>query len=293
MTFLECVNRYENMLLVEKGLSPASRANYHLDLIIFSQSFSPPKRLLTDLSPYDLADFIKGQSRLGLSAKTIHRRLSTVRNFLLFLQREGLYIQEWFDAKPPKLPVHIPTTLSIEEIEALLNVPRLDTPDGLRDKAMLEVMYGSGLRVSELLSLKKNDIDRQKGVFRITGKGAKTRLVPVSDYALKALDDYLDYIKESTRFRSPYCFLSKRGSPLSRQFFFQRIKEYGQLAGIQVPISPHTLRHSFATHLIEAGASLRSVQMMLGHESVVTTQLYTHLSSQRILSAFDLYTKKK
>jgi integrase/recombinase XerD len=293
MTFFESVERYENMLVVEKGLSAATRVNYHLDLIIFSQSFSPPKLQLTDLTPYDVADFVKLQSRLGLSAKTIHRRLSTIKNFFLFLQREGLYVQEWFDIKPPKVPLHIPTTLRLDEIESLLMMPRLDTPDGLRDKAMLEVMYGSGLRVSELLTLKKNDIDRQKGVFRITGKGAKTRLVPVSEYALQALDDYLLYIKESTRFRSPYCFLSKRGTPLSRQFFFQRIKHYGQLAGIPSPISPHTLRHSFATHLIEAGASLRSVQMMLGHASVVTTQLYTHLSSQRILSAFDLYTKKK
>lgn len=293
MTFLELVNQYENMLVVEKGLSPNSRENYHMDLLIFSQSFSPPKIHLTDLTPYDLSDFVKLQSRLGLSAKTIHRRLSTIKNFFLFLQREGLYLQEWIDVKPPKLPLHVPVTLSVDEIETLLSLPRLDTPDGLRDKAMLEVMYGSGLRVSELLALRKNNIDFVKGVFRIQGKGSKTRLVPVSDYALSAIEDYLLYVKESTRFRSPFVFLSKRGSPLSRQFFFQRIKHYGEQAHIHVPISPHTLRHSFATHLIEAGASLRSVQMMLGHSSVVTTQLYTHLSSQRILSAFDLYTKKK
>jgi integrase/recombinase XerD len=293
MTLQALAKQFENMLIVEKGLSPVSLENYRLDLTIFFQSFQPFKERVEDLTPYDLSDFVKQQSRFGLSSKTIHRRLSTVKSFFLFLQREGHFTQEWLDVKAPKLPQHMPITLSVDEIEALLKAPELATPDGIRDKAMLEVMYGSGLRVSELLSLKISQLDRLKGVFRIVGKGNKTRLVPVSDYALEAVDDYLRYREAMTRFRSPFIFLSKRGLPLSRQFFFQRIRSYGQKVGITVPISPHTLRHSFATHLLEAGASLRAVQSMLGHASVVTTQLYTHVSSQRILSAFDLYTKKK
>lgn len=293
MELLEVIQQFETMLVVEKGLSQETRASYHHDLMIFLVSFEPIKKTVSDLTPFDLSDFMKAQSVLGLSAKTIHRRYSTIKNFFLYLQREKLFLQDFIETQPPKLPTHYPIALSIDDVESLLNAPSVDSLDGLRDKAMLEVMYGSGLRVSELLSLKKTSIDPQTMIATITGKGSKTRLVPVSEYALSALNDYLLQLKEVTRFQSPYVFLSKYGKPLSRQFFFKRIRHYAQQVGLSVSISPHTLRHSFATHLLEGGANLRSVQAMLGHQNVVTTQLYTHISSQRILSAFDLYTKKK
>jgi integrase/recombinase XerD len=293
MELLHTLHHYEIMLLVEKGLAKQTVESYHQDLLIFFASFDPIKRVIEDLTPYDLSDFMKTQSMMGLSAKTMHRRYSTIKNFFLYLQREAFYTQDIVETKPPKLPLHFPIALSIDQVEHLLETPKMDTPDGLRDQAMLEVLYGSGLRVSELLMLPKKAIDTTRKILKIIGKGSKTRFVPVSEYALAAVNDYLHYVKVETRFDSPFVFLSKYGKPLSRQFFFKRIRMYAQRAGIEELISPHTLRHSFATHLLEGGASLRAVQSMLGHASVVTTQLYTHISSQRILSAFDLYSKKK
>ncbi len=287
------LRQYETMLMVEKGLAKQTVESYHQDMLIFFASFEPIKQIVDDLTPYDLSDFMKTQSMMGLSAKTIHRRFSTVKNFFLYLQREAYYFKDIIETKPPKLPTHFPIALSIDQVERLLDAPRMDTPDGLRDQAMLEVLYGSGLRVSELLMLPKKAIDKTRKILKIVGKGSKTRFVPVSEYALRAMDDYLQYVNAETRFDSPFVFLSKYGQPLSRQFFFKRIRLYAKQAGIEDVISPHTLRHSFATHLLEGGASLRAVQSMLGHASVVTTQLYTHISSQRILSAFDLYSKKK
>ena len=293
MELISVLHQYETMLIVEKGLAKQTVESYHQDLLIFFASFEPVKHVINDLTPYDLSDFMKTQSMMGLSAKTIHRRYSTIKNFFLYLQREAYYTQDIVETKPPKLPLHFPVALSIGQVEHLLDAPNMATPDGLRDQAMLEVLYGSGLRVSELLMLPKKAIDTTRKVLKIVGKGSKTRFVPVSEYALSAMHDYLNYIKAETRFDSPYVFISKYGKPLSRQFFFKRVRMYASQAGIEDIISPHTLRHSFATHLLEGGASLRAVQSMLGHASVVTTQLYTHISSQRILSAFDLYSKKK
>ena len=182
----------------------------------------------------------------------------------------------------------------MEEIDRLLDAPDTSKGDGLRDKAMLEVMYASGLRVSELLNLERERLNIKTGVISVMGKGAKERKVPIGEFALDYVIQYIETVRRKNRGKkSKYLFLSKYGEPLSRQYFFKQIKKYALLAGIEVNISPHTLRHCFATHLLENGAELRAVQSMLGHSNIATTQIYTHISTKRIVSAYDLYMNKK
>ena len=174
----------------------------------------------------------------------------------------------------------------------LLEQPDLTKPHGIRDRAMLELMYASGLRVSELLSIEKKNLSIEKKMLRIFGKGSKERYVPISDFALEYLIKYINEVRNYSKARnSKYIFINKDGKPLTRQLFWQNIKQYALNAGIIENISPHTLRHCFATHLLENGANLRSVQEMLGHTNISTTQIYTHVSSKRIRSAYDLYMK--
>ena len=188
----------------------------------------------------------------------------------------------------------LPTYLTIEEVEALLEAPDLTKKGELRDKAMLEVMYASGLRVSELINLEKHQLNMKRGVIKVMGKGSKERKVPIGEFALEYV---VKYIEEARNFNpgkdSKYLFLNREGKPISRVYFFKQVRKYAERAGINKVISPHTLRHSFATHLVEQGAELRAVQEMLGHSNIATTQIYTHLSKSRIRSAYDLYMNKK
>jgi integrase/recombinase XerD len=293
MDIKEAMNKFQSYLVIERGLSDETVKNYLLDLHIFLTFVPASKTHINDIKPYDVSDFLKHQSQFGLAAKTIHRRYASIKQFLLFCQKEGFYEEPLVDYHPPKIPIHLPITLHHDEIDALFNAPDLNTLDGLRDLAMLEVMYASGLRVSELLTLKKKDIHQTEATLRIIGKGKKTRLIPIGEVALHAIDTYQQAIQDKAMKNSPFVFVSKYGKPLSRQFFFKRLKQYASLKGLSPLLSPHSLRHSFATHLLEAGASLRAVQVMLGHAKVSTTQMYTHISEKRILSAFDLYSKKK
>ena len=212
----------------------------------------------------------------------------------LYLKREGYFTDEIPEIETPKKPEHLPNCLSEEEVELLLNAPDTTKPEGMRDKAMLETMYASGLRVSELLALERGKVDLKHGVITIFGKGAKERKVPIGDFAI----DYLKQYIEGPRRKNPgsgtkYLFLNRYGQPLSRQYFFKQIKKYALESGIETNISPHTLRHCFATHLLENGAQLKAVQEMLGHTNIATTQIYTHISTKRIISAYDLYMKNK
>ena len=294
MNLQTIIDQYLNTLIVEKGLSKKTLESYRHDLTVFTLSFSPPKQVISDLQGFDLKDFITMQSKLGYHSRTLHRRLSTVKNFFLYLQRELLFTDQLLPVKPPKMMHQLPTVIRPEEMEALLNAPNLEDLHGLRDQAMMEVMYASGLRVSELIQLKKVDLNVHKATIRVLGKGQKTRIVPVGEYAIAQIDTYLTKRAfVDPKEKSPYLFINRYGKPLSRQFFFKRVKTYAKQVGIQVSISPHTLRHSFATHLLEQGASLRAVQEMLGHTHLSTTQIYTHVSEKRILSAFDLYSKRK
>ena len=222
------------------------------------------------------------------------RRLSSIRGFFLFLKKEGYYHDEIPEVKSMKKQERLPNCLSIEEVEDLLNAPDIRRPEGLRDRAMLETMYASGLRVSELLSLERARINFKKAIITIFGKGAKERKVPLGDFAIEYIQKYCDEVRcKNPGSDSKYLFLNRYGEPLSRQYFFKQIKKYALEAGIHSPVSPHTLRHSFATHLLENGAQLRAVQEMLGHANIATTQIYTHISTKRILSAYDLYMKRK
>jgi integrase/recombinase XerD len=294
MNLQKVIDQYLNTLIVEKGLSKKTLESYRHDLTVFTLSFSPPKVTISDLQEFDLKDFITMQSKLGYHSRTLHRRLSTVKNFFLYLQRELLFTEKLLPVKPPKMMHQLPTVIRPEEMESLLSAPDVEDVHGLRDQAMMEVMYASGLRVSELIQLKKIDLNAHKATLRIFGKGQKTRIVPIGEYAIAQIDAYLTRrALLDPKEKSPFLFINRYGKPLSRQFFFKRIKAYAKQVGIQTSVSPHTLRHSFATHLLEQGASLRAVQEMLGHTHLSTTQIYTHVSEKRILSAFDLYTKRK
>jgi len=294
MEIKDAIDNFKQYLLVEKGLSPLTVADYEEDLKLFFATFGDMKATTNDLLGTDLKDFFIKQSAEGRQTTTIIRRLSSTRNFFLFLQREGLFKEKLPVIEPPKKAAYLPSCLSIEQVEDLLNAPDMEKDDGIRDRAMLEVMYASGLRVSELLSLTRGKVNFEKGIITVTGKGNKMRRVPVGDFALEYLDKYIHDVRSRNPGKNDkFLFLNKYGKVLSRQFFFLRVKEYALKAEIEQSISPHTLRHSFATHLLENGAELRAVQEMLGHVNIATTQIYTHISTKRILSAYDLYSKRK
>ena len=292
MTLSEASELYFQYLRVEKGVSTETIINYAYDLKQFFDVLK--KKNTSDLKSGDIQEFVRIQTQNMLSVPTILRRISSTKNFYLFLEKERLISFQIDQLEKPKGAKKLPVCISIEEVEALLNQPDLDKPEGQRDRAMLEVMYSSGLRISELLNLKVKQINFERGIVKIIGKGNKERIVPIGDYALEYLLKYLeDGRRKNINKNSDFLFLNRYGEPLSRVYFFLQVKKYAKEAGIQVEISPHTLRHCFATHMLENGAELRAVQEMLGHANIATTQIYTNISSKRILSAYDLYSKRK
>ena len=292
MTLNEASEQYCQFLLVEKGVSKETILNYSYDLKQFFDVLN--KHKLIDLKSCDIQEFIRIQTQNMMSVPTILRRISCIKNFYLFLEKERLISFQIDTLDRPKSSKKLPICISIEEVENLLEQPNLDKPEGQRDRAMLEVMYSSGLRISELLNLKVKQINFEKGIVKIIGKGNKERIVPVGEYALEYLIKYLNNGRAKNPGKnSEYLFLNRYGETISRVYFFKQVKKYAEQAGIQVEISPHTLRHCFATHMLENGAELRAVQEMLGHANIATTQIYTNISSKRILSAYDLYSKRK
>ena len=293
MDIHEAINLFLDYLIVEKGLSENTISAYKDDLNFFIGAIENLEDT-DDLAPELFPRFVRYEALHQISARTIVRRVSVVRNFYKFLQRVNYYRLQIPKVDLPKQHTLLPTYLTMEEVEALLDQPDLTKKDGLRDKAMLEVMYASGLRVSELLNLKFSNVNISKGIITVVGKGSKERRVPIGEFALEYLCTYLDEVRyEDKKNKSNYIFLSKYGKPLSRQYFFKVIRKYAEMANIDKEISPHTLRHSFATHLLENGAQLRVVQEMLGHSDIATTQIYTTITQNRILSAYDLYNKRK
>ena len=291
MEIVDAVDTYKQYVLVEKGLSRQTWSSYLEDIQAFFNHFQD-KKTTDDLEETDLYEILKYELAIGHSVSTALRRLSCMRNFFLFLKRDGYYQGTIPDIEAPKKPKYLPNCLTEDEVEALLNAPDLSTPSGLRDKAMLETMYSSGLRVSELLSLERAQVNLNKGVITVFGKGAKERRVPVADYAIEYIKEYIKDVRSKVDVsHSKYLFLSKKGEPLSRVYFFKQVKKYSELAGIKTNVSPHTLRHSFATHLLNHGAQLRIVQSMLGHTNIATTQIYTHVSSEKIKSDYDKIMK--
>lgn len=291
MDIADAVDRFHQYVLVEKGLSPQTWVSYLDDLEAFFQYFKN-KSTTEHLLESDLYEFLRFELSLGLSISTALRRLSSTRSFYLFLKKEGFYQGNIPEIETPKKPKLLPNCLSEEEVDLLLNAPDISTPSGLRDKAMLEIMYASGLRVSELIKLEKGQVSLTKGVITVFGKGAKERKIPIADFTIEYITRYINEVRNFSKNKSSkYLFLSRNGESLSRIYFFKQVKKYALQAGISTNVSPHTLRHSFATHLLNHGAQLRMVQEMLGHTNIATTQIYTHISSEKIKKDYDKVMK--
>lgn len=280
---------------VEEGLNIKSTIpDYKDDFKVFLKYF-PNIKTVDDLNDELIDNFIYEQSLNDLKSSTISRRISTIKNFFLFLENEKIATNLVKEVILPKKEKHIPTFLSIDEIKNLLSVFDETKQTEYRDKTMVLVMYSAGLRVSELINLEKRSINFEEKLITLKGKGNKERFVPLNYIALEYLNNYLSKNKNNKVFsKSKYLFINKKdGKPLTRQYFFVELNKYAKRAGIDKKISPHTLRHSFATHLLENGADLRVVQELLGHSKIETTQIYTHLSTKKILDALDLYSKRK
>jgi integrase/recombinase XerD len=277
---------------VEKGLSPNTVSAYGRDMGKFDVFAKKRKLDLKGVSRDDLVDFLAELYRQKLESRTVARHLVTLRNFFRFAQINELIKDDpSLHLESPKIRRSLPGYLRIEEVEKLLAQPDEKTPIGLRDRSMLEVLYSSGLRVSELTSLRVMDLDRAVGCVRCIGKGDKERIVPVGKKALALVDRYLrdarpKLLGKGPFSNSPTLFLNRRGSRLSRVGVWKILSAYGRQAGLRVALTPHMLRHSFATHLLERGADLRSVQLMLGHSDISTTQIYTHVVEERLKQVY-------
>ena len=285
------IRSFGNYLQLEKQHSPHTVDNYLRDVECLS-SFVADKDLTT-LTTEDLKHFITYAGEMELAAATLARMLSGIKSFYSFMELEGLIeVNPTLLLAAPKVSRKIPDTLSVSEVEALLQTFDLSSAEGQRNRAIAETMYGSGLRVSELLDLKISGLYLEAGYIRITGKGNKERLVPVGDSAARHIQVYKEHIRVHKTVHPQHTdtlFLNKRGKGLSRVMIFYIIKEAARRAGIEKNIYPHTLRHSFATHLVEGGANLRAVQEMLGHASITTTEIYTHLDTRFLRETLQRY----
>jgi integrase/recombinase XerD len=278
------VDAYLDYLRVERGLSNNTLEGYAHDLARFCEhAASAGVVTVEELSTSMVASFMVQLGKDKLSPRSATRYLSAIRGFCRFLVRERLLDNDPCELiDRPKVGGRLPVYLSLSEVLALLQAPD-DSPRGMRDKSMLQLMYAAGLRVSELVNVAVGDVDRRRGIVQVLGKGGKRRLVPFGDVALASIEAYLPLRNaQKNAQRSHALFLSNRGRAMTRQAFFKRVKHYAQLAGIKKNVSPHKLRHSFATHLLQGGADLRSVQAMLGHVDISTTEVYTHVAGEHL-----------
>ncbi|HAR32191.1 MAG TPA: site-specific tyrosine recombinase XerD [Gammaproteobacteria bacterium] len=276
------IDRYLDELWLERGLAPNSLAGYRRDLESLGKRLG---RSLLEASSADLLEAVAARFDAGYSPRSAARWLSCVRGFYRHqVRRERIGADPSAVLSLPKLGRPLPGTLTETEVEALLAAPDVKDPVGLRDRAMLELLYATGLRVSELVGLSTTALNLRQGVLRVVGKGSKERLVPVGQTALDWVLRYLGEARPTLISGSPTgaLFPSRRGQVMTRQTFWHAIKRHSRAAGILREISPHTLRHAFATHLLNHGADLRAVQMMLGHADLSTTQIYTHVASARL-----------
>jgi integrase/recombinase XerD len=273
---------------VEKGLSANTVSAYRRDLIKFEAFAKKRKLALEAVSRDDLVDFLAGLYREKLESRTVARQLVTLRNFFRYAQIQDLIATDpSANLESPKIRRSLPGYLRLEEVERLLTQPDANAALGLRDRAMLEVLYSTGLRVSELVGLRVGDLDSKAGCVRCIGKGDKERIVPVGRKALAMVEKYLEQarpelLRQAKALNSAALFVNNRGVALSRVGVWKILSGYGRRAGLRVALTPHMLRHSFATHLLERGADLRSVQLMLGHADISTTQIYTHVVEERL-----------
>ena len=281
----DLIDRFCDRLWLEDGLSQNTLAAYRRDLNAFAAWLDHSGRSLEQAASADVESYLAHRFATQAKPRTAARYTASLRRFYRYLMRENS-IQtdptQFLDT--PKLPRSLPKVLSESDVESLLNAPNIDSPAGLRDRAMIETLYATGLRVSELVGLKLLNLDLNAAVLRVSGKGGKDRLVPLGEEAQHWLSRYL---RESRPMllngkTSAEVFVTPRGAGMTRQAFWHLLKRQARIAGIQKPLSPHTLRHAFATHLLSHGADLRVVQMLLGHADISTTQIYTHIARERL-----------
>lgn len=287
---MEYIDEYLSHLLVERGLSTNSVEAYSHDLCRFFSWLGHEDPARVELG--DLRAFMAALREQGLKPRSVTRAVSAIRGFYRYLLEEELIDHDPTELiDRPRLGRSLPDVLSRDEMEKLLLAPDAESAEGIRDRAMLELLYAAGLRVSELVGLSLNDLDLESGVVKVFGKGSKERLVPVGEVATVWLVKYLREVRPtmSKGDRDKSLFLSRRGKGLTRQAVWYRIKRHTLVSGIRGKVSPHTFRHSFATHLLEGGADLRAVQAMLGHADISTTQIYTHIDRQRLRAEYDRY----
>jgi integrase/recombinase XerD len=278
-------------LAVEKGLARNTSLSYSRDIGKFLGFIKAGKLTWNRVSEEDLVRFIHRESQAGLSARSLARLISALRSFFKFLVLSGFIKKDpSSQLTTPSTWLSLPKFLTVGEVEDLLRTPDENKPRGVRDRAMLEVLYGSGLRVSELASLKLAEVNLEDGFLVCRGKGGKERIVPLGRSACGAVKRYLAEVRPLVvSGEREELFLSRRGTAFTRQGLWKLLRQYAQKAGLAAKISPHILRHSFATHLLERGADLRSVQLMLGHSQITTTQIYTHVSRERLRSVYDQF----
>ena len=279
------IDEFIDHLWLEDGLSKNTLNSYRFDLELFIGWLDKSlKKNILDTSQVDIQQYLSLKFTTSKS-RSISRLLATLRRLFRYLLRQNkIKIDPTLEIQSPKLPKSLPKSLSEEDVELLLDAPDLKTNAGLRDKAMLELLYACGLRVSELVNILLTELSMTEGVIRITGKGNKTRLVPMGEEAVDWIKKYIDesrnvILKQRV---SKYLFITIRGGAMTRQAFWYLIKRYSIIANIKKPMSPHVMRHAFATHLLNHGADLRVVQMLLGHSDISTTQIYTHVARERL-----------
>lgn len=271
--------QYIDYLKIDKRASKNTILSYQSDLLMLEEYLNGKDPI--SLSRDDIVSFLKVRSDNGISTRTNAHTITILRDFYKFLIKQSYIKSNPMDMiDSPKMYKKLPKALSVEEVDKLLNI-KLQTPYDYRNKAMLELMYATGMRISELINLKLTDIDFENETIRVLGKGSKVRQVPIGEYAMKYLNIYIKYYRSYfVKETSDYVFLSVRGDKMTRQAFFKILKQIARKQGIDTDFSPHTIRHSFATHMLEAGADLRSIQELLGHESISTTQIYTNITDK-------------
>ncbi len=283
VTSEKLIDQFLDAAWVEQGLSKNTLSAYRSDLMIFANWLG--KKSLLRVEAGNISEFLANRYQIGMSSRTTARILSSLRRFYgYFLRANTITIDPTALMTAPRTTRVLPQTLTENDVELLLAAPETAVPRGQRDNAMLEMMYATGLRVSELVDLKFEQINLRQGVVQIIGKGGRERLVPVGEEALSCLEAYLNNgrVQLLSGRQSDYIFVTRRGGNMTRQAFWHIIKRYAFKAQIHKPLSPHTLRHAFATHLLNHGADLRVVQLLLGHVDLSTTQIYTHVARERL-----------
>ncbi|MFO7276209.1 MAG: site-specific tyrosine recombinase XerD [Pseudomonadota bacterium] len=279
------VTRFLDAVWMERGLSANTLAAYRADLTALNRWLAERGVPILETTRAHLQDFIAWRVQAGARPRSTARQLSSFRRFFRYLAREGLIREDpTAQIAMPKIGRSLPKSLTEEEVEALLAAPEVDDPLGNRDRTMLEVLYATGLRVSELVNLRSSQVNLNQGVIRIVGKGNRERLIPLGEEAVRWLTEFFRGPRNEILLerQTDYLFPTRRGDRMTRQAFWHIIKRYARKAGVQKELSPHTLRHAFATHLLNHGADLRVVQMLLGHSDLSTTQIYTHVARERM-----------